>query len=111
MITGGVIAAGVAAVGMKAAAFPLPVALIAGAAIGGPIAAISYLNNDGKPNKLWQSAALGAAPMAVIGGTLGLVASAVSGGKIHGSVLTGAAMFGAVGAGIGSIAHVATKPH
>lgn len=100
----------VAVAGMKRLSFPLPVALIAGAVIGGPIAGVSILNNTGKPSSLWQSALVGAGPLAVVGGALGAFGAGWDGGKVGVGVATGAVMFGLAGAGIGAVTHWLTKP-
>jgi hypothetical protein len=107
---GTAIGAGVAIAGAKAASFPLPVALVAGGVIGGPIAAVSLLNNVGEPSKAWQSALVGAAPLAVVGGALGAFGAGWDGGKIGAGIATGAVMFGLAGAGIGALTHWLTKP-
>ncbi len=112
VLVGGAVATGVAAATMKGLSFPVPVAAVAGLAIGGPIAAVSLLNNTGEPNKLWQSLAVGAAPLAVIGGALGAFGGAWSPGKgaVAGGAVAGALMFGAAGALIGGVTHAVTKP-
>ena len=110
VIAGGVVGAGVAAATMKGLKFPIPVALIAGAVIGGPIAGVSLLNNTGEPGKLWQSALVGAGPLAVVGGALGAFGTAFDGGSLGVGIAAGAISFGLVGAGIGALAHAATKP-
>ncbi len=75
---------------------------------------VSLMNSDGKPNKAWQSALVGAGPFAAIGGLLGGIGANMTGqatlGKFAGGALAGAVMIGAVGAGLGALTHAFTKP-
>ena len=100
----------IAIAGATRLSFPLPVALAAGAVIGGPIAGVSILNNTGKPSELWQSALVGAGPLAVVGGALGAFGAGWDGGKVGVGIATGAVMFGLAGAGVGALTHWLTKP-
>ena len=115
---GTAVGVGVAAATMKSLSFPRPVGIVAGAVIGGPIAAVSLMNNHGEPNKAWQSMAIGAAPLAVIGGALGAFGAAWDGsmgssysklGAVA-AIATGAITFGLAGGAIGGITHWASTP-
>lgn len=114
VIAGVAVTGGITALGMTRGALPLPLALTLGAAVGGPIIGISLMNSDGKPNKAWQSALVGAAPFAVAGGGLGAMSSMMANKsselKMIGGGIAGAIMIGAVGAGLGAVTHALTKP-
>jgi len=115
VMTGAVVTAGLTTLGMAKGSLPLPIALALGGVVGGPIMGVSLMNNDGKPNKLWQSALVGAGPAAVIGGALGWLGAGLSGMgpkpiSMAAGIITGALVLGGVGAGIGALTHAATKP-
>ena len=108
MAAGAIIGTGVAVATARKLMFPAPVAITAGALVGGPIAAISYMNNHGGSNSLLQSTLVGAAPFALAGTALGLFGSGWGAGR--GVIATGAVMGTIVGGALGAVTHALTKP-
>lgn len=114
VITGSVITAGTAVAMRAGLQIPIPLGLALGAVVGGPIIGVSLMNAKGKPNEMWQSLLVGAAPTAVAGGALGLFAAGLSGmggmpiGPVAG-MITGAVMLGGAGAIAAAITHAATN--
>jgi hypothetical protein len=108
-IAGGLaIGGGIAAATARSLSFPAPVALGAGALVGVPMATIAIMNHRGDANTLLQSAAVGAAPLAMAGGLLGAFGAAFGGGN---AMIASGVLFGGIaGAALGAITHAATRP-
>lgn len=111
MLAGAAIGTGVAVTTARTLAFPAPVAVASGLLIGGPIAAVSYMNNHGNPNSLLGSMLVGAAPLALAGGAIGLFGAGWSQGSGKALIATSVIMGTLTGAAIGGITHALTKPH